>query len=99
MIAHRADNHIENLRTYQDEQYEKIFFGLSNLGDKIEQRPVTTGARLGELWLVQSGLKAGERIVVEGVQKAQAGVVVNPVVNPVVHPVVTPVVKPVAGKP
>ncbi len=38
VIAHRADNHIENLRTYQDEQYEKIFFGLSNLGDKIEQR-------------------------------------------------------------
>jgi hypothetical protein len=37
---------------------------------------------------VQSGLKAGERIVVEGVQKAQAGVVVNPVVKPVVKPVV-----------
>ena len=66
----------------------KQFVAVVGEGDKIEQRPVTTGARLGELWLVQSGLKAGERIVVEGVQKAQAGVVVNPVVKPVVKPVV-----------
>ena len=66
----------------------KQFVAVVGDGDKIEQRPITTGARLGELWLVRSGLKAGERIVVEGVQKAQAGVVVNPVVKPVVKPVV-----------
>lgn len=65
----------------------KQFVAVVGEGDKVEQRPITTGPRLGELWLVQSGLKAGERIVVEGVQKAQAGVVVKPVV------------KPVAGKP
>lgn len=61
----------------------KQFVAVVGEGDKVEQRPITTGARLGELWLVQSGLKAGERIVVEGVQKAQAGVVVRPVAQPV----------------
>ena len=35
---------------------------------------------------VVDGLKAGERIVVEGVQKAQAGVVVKPVVMPASKP-------------
>ena len=45
VIAHRADNHIENLRTYRDEQYEKIFFGLSNLGDKLEDRRMMRQAR------------------------------------------------------
>ena len=60
----------------------KQFVAVVGDGNKVEQRPITTGARLGELWLVQSGLKAGERIVVEGVQKAQAGVVVKPVSVP-----------------
>ena len=63
----------------------KQFVAVVGEGDKVEQRPITTGARLGELWLVQSGLKAGERIVVEGVQKAQAGVVVKPVAQPVAN--------------
>ena len=61
----------------------KQFVAVVGEGDKVEQRPITTGARIGELWLVRSGLKAGERIVVEGVQKAQAGVVVKPVAQPV----------------
>ena len=61
----------------------KQFVAVVGEGDKVEQRPITTGPRLGELWLVQGGLKAGERIVVEGVQKAQAGVVVKPVAQPV----------------
>jgi len=61
----------------------KQFVAVVGEGDKIEQRPITTGARIGELWLVRSGLKAGERIVVEGVQKALAGVVVKPVAQPV----------------
>jgi len=42
-------------------------------GDKVEQRFVRTGERSGELWVVLEGLKAGERIVVDGLQKAQGG--------------------------
>ena len=47
-------------------------------GDKVEQRPIRTGARIGDQWLVEEGLKAGERIVVEGLQKAKPGAVVKP---------------------
>jgi hypothetical protein len=35
VIAHRDQNQIADLRTYQDEQYEKIFLGLSNLSEKL----------------------------------------------------------------
>jgi membrane fusion protein, multidrug efflux system len=46
--------------------------------DKAEVRPVALGERVGNRWLVESGLKAGERLVVEGLQKARAGQLVAP---------------------
>ncbi len=48
-------------------------------GDIAELRPVQLGPRLGESWLVKEGLQEGERIVVDGVQKARAGQPVTPV--------------------
>lgn len=36
-------------------------------------RTVTPGARTGSLWVIESGLKAGERVVVEGLQKVREG--------------------------
>jgi membrane fusion protein (multidrug efflux system) len=47
-------------------------------GDTVELRMVTPGQRIGSLWVIDSGLKAGDRIVVEGVQKVRAGVKVKP---------------------
>ncbi|MFN0216873.1 MAG: DUF5686 family protein [Saprospiraceae bacterium] len=38
VIAHRDQNHIADLRSYQDEQYEKIFLGLSNIKEKLKKR-------------------------------------------------------------
>jgi membrane fusion protein (multidrug efflux system) len=46
--------------------------------DTIEMRMVTPGQRVGSLWLIDSGLKAGDRVVVEGVQKVRAGIKVKP---------------------
>jgi RND family efflux transporter MFP subunit len=46
--------------------------------NKINLRAVKVGERFGELWIVDEGLKPGERVVVEGVQKARDGMVVNP---------------------
>jgi membrane fusion protein (multidrug efflux system) len=46
--------------------------------DTVEVRTVTTGDRAGSSWIVTSGLKAGERVVVEGMQKCQAGARVTP---------------------
>ena len=44
----------------------------------IEFRQVETGQRIGTLWVIDSGLAAGERIVVEGLQKLRPGVTVSP---------------------
>ena len=46
-------------------------------GDKAEMRAVTTGPRIGRLWLVEEGLNRGERIVVDGVQKVRPGEIVK----------------------
>ena len=43
----------------------------------IEERTLTTGQTLGDQWIVESGLEAGERVVVEGLQKIQVGSVVS----------------------
>ncbi len=47
-------------------------------GNKVEQRPVKVSERVGDLYIVDSGLKAGERVIVEGLQKARPGMVVTP---------------------
>jgi membrane fusion protein (multidrug efflux system) len=41
--------------------------------DTVELRLVKPAERIGRLWVIDSGLKAGERIVVEGLQKVRAG--------------------------
>jgi len=46
--------------------------------DKVEIRPVQTGDRVGNLWIIEKGLSPGDRIVVEGIQKVKPGMVVNP---------------------
>jgi membrane fusion protein (multidrug efflux system) len=39
---------------------------------------VEVGDRVGPMWIVRSGLKAGERVVSEGTSKVQGGMTVNP---------------------
>jgi len=48
-------------------------------GNKIEARAVKTGARIGDLWLIEQGLRPGDRVVVEGLLTARPGMTVNPV--------------------
>jgi membrane fusion protein, multidrug efflux system len=47
--------------------------------NKVSIRPVTAGERVGQEWVVAGNLKAGDRIVAEGIQKVREGSVVNPV--------------------
>lgn len=46
--------------------------------NKVLSQPVTANANDGNNWIVSAGLKGGERIVVEGFQKAKPGATVNP---------------------
>jgi membrane fusion protein, multidrug efflux system len=40
---------------------------------KAEIRPVQVGPRVGTDWVITSGLKAGEKVIVEGIQKVKSG--------------------------
>lgn len=46
--------------------------------NKVDIRPVKVGQRSGSLWIIDQGLKPGERVVVEGLQKVKAGMTVDP---------------------
>jgi len=42
-------------------------------GDKVEVRPITTSQAIGDKWLVTDGLKAGDRVIITGLQKVKPG--------------------------
>jgi RND family efflux transporter MFP subunit len=46
--------------------------------NKVSIRTVTPGDRVGSDWIITEGLKPGERVVAEGVQKVRPGAQVNP---------------------
>jgi RND family efflux transporter MFP subunit len=46
--------------------------------NKVHIQPVKMGRRIEHEWIVEEGLKAGDKIVVEGIQKVREGAVVNP---------------------
>ena len=46
--------------------------------NKVSVRTVKVGDRVGNQWIIADGLKRGERVVVEGVQKVRPGMQVNP---------------------
>ena len=45
--------------------------------NKVLARSVSTGERVGDLWIISQGLKPGDRVIVEGLQKVRPGAVVN----------------------
>jgi membrane fusion protein (multidrug efflux system) len=49
--------------------------------NKVSMRGVKAGARADNLWVIDEGLKPGERVIVEGVQKVRDGLIVNPVTD------------------
>src|SRR5262245_7203849 len=46
--------------------------------NKVELRSVKVGLRVNSMWIIESGLKAGESVVAEGTQRLRSGSVVSP---------------------
>jgi membrane fusion protein (multidrug efflux system) len=46
--------------------------------NKVSIVPVKVGEQVGSMWVVEDGLKPGDRVVAEGVQKVRPGAQVNP---------------------
>jgi RND family efflux transporter MFP subunit len=55
--------------------YQVAVVGPDN---KVSIRTVTLGDRTGSDWVISDGLKPGEKVIAEGIQKARPGAQVNP---------------------
>jgi membrane fusion protein (multidrug efflux system) len=51
---------------------------IVNETNSVHLQSVKVGAQVGADWIIENGVKAGERIVVEGTGKVKEGMVVNP---------------------
>lgn len=63
--------------------YQVAVVGADN---RVDLRPVKPGERVDSLWVIDEGLKPGERVVVEGIQKARQGMLVTPQSAPANRP-------------
>jgi RND family efflux transporter MFP subunit len=68
LVPQRAVNELQG--SYQ--------IAVVNPGNKVDIRFVKVGDRIGTQWLISDGLKPGERVVAEGIQKVRQGIQVNP---------------------
>ncbi len=52
--------------------------GVVNAENKVAIRTVKLGPQFGDMWVVESGLKPGEKVVVDGLQRLRDGMTVAP---------------------
>jgi membrane fusion protein (multidrug efflux system) len=55
--------------------YQVAIVGQDN---KVSIKTVTVGDRVGSEWVISDGLKPGDRVIAEGIQKVRPGALVNP---------------------
>jgi membrane fusion protein (multidrug efflux system) len=63
-------------RAVQDLQGLQSVFAVDSQ-NKVLLRTIVTAERVGDRWIVLQGLKPGDRVIVEGVQKVRPGATVN----------------------
>jgi RND family efflux transporter MFP subunit len=49
-----------------------------NSNNQANIRPVKMGQRVGQMWVITDGVKPGEQVIAEGMQKAREGATVHP---------------------
>jgi len=84
LVPQRAVQELQNL-------YNLAVVGADN---KVSFRTVKVGRRQDSLWVIEEGLKPGERVIVEGLQRVREGALVNPKPAPAEAP---PAASPAAG--
>ncbi|MCP4268522.1 MAG: efflux RND transporter periplasmic adaptor subunit [Candidatus Brocadiaceae bacterium] len=52
-----------------------------NDSNKVESRQIVVGERIADLWLIEEGLNASEKVVIEGLQYVSSGVEIKPVLT------------------
>ena len=61
------------------EMQGKYLVAVVGADNKVSIRPVTTGERVAQEWVIKGEVKPGDKVVAEGVQKVRDGAQVNPV--------------------
>lgn len=56
----------------------KYLVAVVGADNKVSIRPVSAGDKVGTMWVITEGLHPGDRVVAEGTQKVQEGLLVNP---------------------
>lgn len=77
------------------------FVWVVGKGDRLEQRPVVVGEWHGDDWFIYEGLRAGEKVVVDGSPMLRPGLVVSATAYPSAQPAAAPghgVLKPEGAK-
>jgi membrane fusion protein (multidrug efflux system) len=64
-------------RAVQQNQSIQVVYALA-ANNTVEARPVKTGERVGSDWIIEQGLRPGDRVIVEGVLSVRPGVTVRP---------------------
>ena len=54
---------------------------IVNDKNKVESRQVVVGERIADLWLIEEGLNAAEKVVIEGLQYVRSGIEIKPVLT------------------
>jgi membrane fusion protein, multidrug efflux system len=67
LVPQRAIQQLQNMRTVL----------AVDSDNKVVARTVATAERVGDRWIIQQGLKPGDRIIVEGMQKVRPGSIVK----------------------
>jgi len=68
LVPQRAVNELQG-------HYQVAVVGADN---RVSIRTVQVGERAGEMWIIESGVSPGDRVVSEGVAKVRDGMTVNP---------------------
>jgi len=78
VAEHRTSVILVPQRAVQQNQSLQMVYTVGE-GNKIEARVVKTGPRVGDSWVIEEGLRPGDRVVVEGLLTSRPGIVVNPI--------------------
>ena len=81
VVERRPDAILVPQLAVQEQQGAKIVL-VVEAEDKVAFRPVTLDERVGDRYIVAKGLKPGERVIVEGMQKVRPGMQVKPEQRP-----------------
>lgn len=76
-------------RAVQQQMGRRVVYVLG-AGDTVHVRDIEVGSWTGERWIVLKGLVAGDRVVVDGLQKTGPGAVVKPVAAQAAAPAAAP---------